>query len=228
MITLGIDEAGRGPAIGEMVVAAVAVTAAQAAQLHALGVADSKAFGASAQAKRRRAELAAAITQIAAFASYEVASVAVIDARVARNELNVLERELAATLISRAITHAGDCHHIVADGVNVFGPLREQFPQLVAHNGGEQAHVAVAAASIVAKVQRDALFELICQRYHNEFGPISGGGYLNAATRAFLSAYARAYGRLLPEARASWPYPFLADLVRHELRIGKKLTKPAA
>lgn len=218
-ITLGLDEAGRGPAIGEMVVAAVAVTEAQAARLRELGVADSKSFGAGVRAKQRRAELAIAIGDIAAFAQLEVATVDVIDARVAKGELNLLERELAATLIARAQAGVGPCARIVADGVNVFGPLRAAHPTLEAHNGGEAVHVAVAAASIIAKAKRDALYAEICARYEAEFGAIGGGGYLNEATRAFLLAYAKRHGRLLPEARTSWPYPFLAPYVASGLRI---------
>lgn len=219
MITLGIDEAGRGPAIGEMVVAAVAVTEAQAARLRDLGVADSKSFGAGARGKQRRAELATAIGEVAAFAQLEVASVEMIDARVAKGELNLLERELAARLIARVEGGAGACARIVADGVNVFGPLRATHPKLEAHNGGEAVHVAVAAASIVAKAKRDALYAEICARYAADFGAIAGGGYLNDATRSFLIAYAKRHGRLLPEARASWPYPFLAPYVATGLRV---------
>ncbi|MBK9072119.1 MAG: hypothetical protein IPL79_14110 [Myxococcales bacterium] len=219
MITLGIDEAGRGPAIGEMVVAAVAVTEAQALRLRALGVADSKSFGAGARAKSRRAELAAAIGDIADFAQLEVATVEVIDERVTRGELNVLERELATALIVRAEQRSGPCARIVADGTAVFGPLSSRHPALEAHNGGEDVHIAVAAASVIAKAKRDALYAEICARYADDFGEIRGGGYLNDATRAFLVAYAKLHGRLLPEARRSWPYPFLATYVTHELRI---------
>ena len=46
-----------------------------------------------------------------------------------------------------------------------------------------------------------------------ELGPITGGGYANAATRKWVRAYVEKYGRLPDEARRSWPYPFLADLL---------------
>ena len=44
-------------------------------------------------------------------------------------------------------------------------------------------------------------------------GPITGGGYANAATRKWVRAYVEKYGRLPEEARKSWPYPFVADLL---------------
>ena len=45
-LTLGIDEAGRGPAIGPMVMAAVAIDSKAAAALSRKGLRDSKSFGA--------------------------------------------------------------------------------------------------------------------------------------------------------------------------------------
>ncbi len=78
---------------------------------------------------------------------------------------------------------------------------------LEAVNDGEAAHVSVAAASILAKHARDQAFAEIASRYHEDFGPLGGGGYLNAPTRAFLDAYARRHGGLPPEARRSWGAP---------------------
>ena len=46
-----------------------------------------------------------------------------------------------------------------------------------------------------------------------KLGPITGGGYANAATRKWLRAYVEKYGRVPDEARKSWPYPFVADLL---------------
>ena len=66
---------------------------------------------------------------------------------------------------------------------------------------------------MVAKVIRDDRFNAIRARYEPELGPIAGGGYANAATRKWLRAYVERYGKLPDEARLSWPYPYLADLL---------------
>jgi ribonuclease HII len=66
---------------------------------------------------------------------------------------------------------------------------------------------------VIAKVIRDNRFHQIRQRYEPEFGPIAGGGYGNAATRKWVRAYVEKYGKLPDEARLSWPYPFVADLL---------------
>jgi len=219
-LTLGIDEAGRGPAIGPMVLAAVALDTAAARALTRAGLRDSKSYGAGAAARARRAALADEVRARARFVEVEVVEVAVIDDRVARGELNVLEREVAARLCAAAPA----CHRIIADGRRLFAALAARIERFECHDDGESRHASVAAASVVAKVRRDALFERIAARYAPDFGEITGGGYVNAATRRFLRAYVERHGRLPPEARRSWPHPYVADLLRDEPPAGPQLS----
>jgi ribonuclease HII len=200
--TLGIDEAGRGPVLGPLVMAGVCVRTRQAAGLTRAGVLDSKAFGAGDEAHARRGELDRRIRAAAESVVVRVIDVAEIDRRVRLHELNVLEREHAALIIERS----APARRIIADGERMFRALAGRFPHLVARDRGEEHHVAVAAASIVAKVRRDELFRCIVRRYAPEFGTIGGGGYENAATHAFLRAYVGRHGRLPPEARRSWSW----------------------
>jgi ribonuclease HII len=201
-LVLGIDEAGRGPALGAMVLAAVAVDPAAARRLSRAGVADSKSFGAGPEAHDKRLALYEIVCAHAAWISIDVCDVEVVDAYVARGALNVLERERAAAFIRAA----PPCRRIVADGRRLFGPLSAEFPHLEALDRAESHHVAVAAASICAKVRRDELFACIAARYAADFGLVAGGGYVNAATSAFARAYVRRHGTLPPEARHSWPW----------------------
>jgi ribonuclease HII len=226
-ITLGIDEAGRGPAIGPMVMAAVTLDTKAARKLTRAGLADSKSYGAGPAARTVRAELAARVRDVAIFATVEVVDVPEIDERVNRGELNVLEREVAARMIDRAPAR----DRIIADGARMFRPLALRYPELEAFDEGESRHASVAAASVLAKTLRDQLFEQIAARYTAEFGEITGGGYCNDATRKFLRAYAERYDDLPVEARRSWPYPYLRDLlgercmpVSPQLGLGLELT----
>jgi ribonuclease HII len=206
-LVLGIDEAGRGPALGAMVVAAVALEPSASRRLTRAGVADSKRFGWGEKARAMRSRLAALIEAHASYFSLEVCEVETIDAYVSRGALNVLERERAELLVRGAPA----CKRIVADGKSLFTALRGTFPHLEASDRAESKHVAVAAASILAKVRRDHLFALITARYEPEFGPIQGGGYVNARTRAFTDAYRTRFGTLPPEARTTWPWRDLGD-----------------
>jgi ribonuclease HII len=202
-LVLGIDEAGRGPALGPMVLAAVALDEKAAGLLASQGVRDSKAFGSSIRARRTRAMLKKSVQELASWVGLEVCSVETIDEYVRRRALNLLERERAVRLIERAPV----CGRIVADGHGLFSQLASRYPHLEARDRGESFHTAVAAASICAKAQRDSLFDEIAQRYQADFGPLRGGGYVNPRTHAFVAEYVRRHGHLPPEARVSWPWP---------------------
>lgn len=208
-LTLGIDEAGRGPAIGPMVIAAVAIDSRTAASLTRKGLRDSKAYGAGDDAHAIRTQLAREIRSRAVFVATIEVEHHEIDARVCRNELNVLERELATRLIEQAPA----CDKIIADGKRMFAALGMRFPQFLSVDRAEEHHASVAAASVVAKVIRDDRFNAIRRRYEPELGPITGGGYANAATRKWLRAYAERYRCLPEEARRSWPYHYLTDII---------------
>ena len=210
-LILGIDEAGRGPILGPMVMACVALRPRKAAGLTRAGVTDSKAFTGD-KAHQERLRLLPRILEAADHVALMVVDVAEIDRRCRDNGLNRLEQERAAHMIERAPT----ARRIVCDGERLFRPLQARWPHLEALDHGELQHAAVAAASIVAKVRRDQLWIKICRRYAPDFGDElvgAGGGYVNAPTRAFLRAYIARHRRLPPEGRRSWPWEFARDLL---------------
>jgi ribonuclease HII len=212
-LTLGIDEAGRGPAIGPMVMAAVALDSKAAAALTRKGLCDSKAYGAGDDAHALRKELAAEVRLRAKFVIHIEVEHTEIDQRVCRGELNVLERELASQMIEEAKGALDVIDKIIADGKRMFAPLCQRFERFESHDRAEEKHAAVAAASVVAKVIRDDQFNQIKRQYEDQLGPIAGGGYANAATRKWLRAYVELHGKLPAEARLSWPYPYVIDLI---------------
>ena len=122
--TLGIDEAGRGPVLGPMVMAGVCVRTRSAAALTRAGVVDSKAFGVGPDAHARRTELAARVRAVAESVVVRVVDVATIDRRVRLHELNVLEREQATEIIEGS----APARRIVADSARMFGPLQGPLP----------------------------------------------------------------------------------------------------
>ena len=216
-LTLGIDEAGRGPAIGPMVMAAVALDSRSAAALTRAGLCDSKTYGAGEEAHAIRCELDKMIRSRAKFVTTVEVEHTEIDERVSRGELNVLEREIASRLIEKAQADLGaleiSIDKIIADGKRMFAPLCQRFERFESHDRAEEKHASVAAASVVAKVIRDDRFNKIKQQYELELGPIMGGGYANAATRRWLRAYVERHNKLPAEARLSWPYPYVIDLI---------------
>jgi ribonuclease HII len=207
--TLGIDEAGRGPVLGPMVMAAVCLDTRGARLLTRAGLRDSKLFGATDKGRQRRSTLADMVRELALHVEVRVVDVAEIDRRVRRKELNALEREVAEVLIRQAPT----ADRIIADGKRMFHPLAARHANLTALDKAESRHASVAAASVMAKTRRDQIMEDILARYRPLFGDIRGGGYGNEATRRFLRAYATRFGCLPPEARRSWPYAYLEDIL---------------
>ena len=59
----------------------------------------------------------------------------------------------------------------------------------------------------------------IAARYDAEFGPIRGGGYVNAATADFLRRYHARYRRLPDETRRSWGWEVLNELEPRRLSL---------
>jgi ribonuclease HII len=219
MRLIGIDEAGRGPVLGPLVMAAVAVTPEQEAELARMGIRDSKKYGAGRAAQSRRLHARPIVEARCVWRIVEF-DPATVDRYVAEGRLDDLEREGALRLLDEIGATQED--RILCDGQPIFGRLVDRWPNLIAENKADATHVCVSAASILAKVRRDEAMTEIERRYAPEFGIIEGNGYVNDKTRAFLEAYERAYGELPLEARKSWTWrkkptvvdgPNIADLL---------------
>ena len=161
-MNIGVDEAGRGPVIGPLVVCAFASTSQS--QLRELGVKDSKDLS-----KKKREELFAILKEMPH--NVVVCSPERID--ISEN-LNNLEVELFAEALS--IMPEGE---IMLDACDVNA---ERFAKNVsrlsdkfchAEHKADENHPEVSAASIIAKVTRDRLIAEIS----NELGFDIGSGY---------------------------------------------------
>jgi ribonuclease HII len=211
MRLIGIDEAGRGPVLGPMVMAAVLLTTEQEAELRKLGIQDSKKYGSGQKAKTARL---AALPAVLSRCEHRVVvfEPEVIDRYVRQGRLDDLEREGALLLLNKIGAATND--RIICDGAPIFGRLsQDRWPNFVAENKADARHVCVSAASIVAKVRRDELMDEIVRKYETEFGKITGGGYVNEGSRKFLEAYEAKHGELPPEARRSWTWRKKPDFV---------------
>lgn len=167
MVVAGVDEAGRGPLAGPVVAAAVIL--ADGVEIE--GIRDSKVLS-----EKRRESLAVLIRQRAAAFALGAADVAEIDA------LNILRASLLA--MSRAVAALEVApHRVLVDGDHL-PAVRCEARAIV---GGDQRIPAVSAASILAKVARDAMMVELDRRYP-EYGFARHKGY---ATEAHLEALER-------------------------------------
>jgi ribonuclease HII len=79
---------------------------------------------------------------------------------------------------------------------------------LTAEHGADEEYAVVGAASVVAKVERDAHVAALAEKYRGEFGAAFGdvgSGYPHdSATREFLETFVAEQGCLPDCARRSW------------------------
>jgi ribonuclease HII len=158
----GVDEAGIGPLAGPVVAAAVVFPAGVGLE----GVDDSKRL-----TPRRRRVLAAAIRETAACHSVAVVDPLEID------RLNIYQAGLLA--MRRAVEGLiPSAELLLVDGRRIPGL---DLPQERWIRGDARCH-AIAAASILAKTERDAMMEELDARYPG-YGFASHKGYATAAHR---------------------------------------------
>ncbi len=198
-VILGIDEAGRGPAIGDMVYAAAMVRLGDHARLVACGVADSKTLDERARnACRTKLEaLADATVSEAPQTGFRalvlpVSPEAISEAMFGRSSgrtLNTLSHEAAIALIKRATLMCRGA--LAAVFVDTVGPpatyerlLKGRFPHLIVKvsKKADSIFPVVSAASIFAKTDRDAG---IARAYPR--GDVGSGYPSDERTRAFLN-----------------------------------------
>jgi len=192
----GVDEAGRGPVLGPMVVAGVMVVDDNL--LREMGVKDSKQL-----TRKRRKELLGEITRMAAIET-AVISHADIDDQRARISLNLVEVGAFASVVNRL---SPDIAYLDSVDVNTKRFKEMVASQLVCGSRIESEHKAderypvVSAASIVAKEIRDTMMDEISE----ELGLPVGSGYASdPITRRFIESWLKDNGDLPPYTRRSW------------------------
>lgn len=192
----GVDEAGRGPVIGPLVVCGVACESD--VPLRQLNVRDSKKLSAE-----RRESL---VPEIQRVCRTEIVVVPAEDIDAIRKEmtLNDLEAKLFATVIERLHPKVAYVDSADVDEHEFKKAILRALPfelDLVSKHGADDLFPVVSAASIVAKVRRDAAIRDI----EVEIGEKIGSGYSHdAETIAFLERWVREKGMLPPHTRASW------------------------
>ena len=199
---LGIDEAGRGPVLGPMVLAGLWVNQSDLPLLKSLQVQDSKLFANNPTALKRRKSIA---IQLMADFQHHLISVDAqeIDQFVSCGPgLNALEQEKASKII-----HSYPAKQVILDGATLFGPLVKSGVQ--AQNKADRDFLVVAGASIIAKEARDQQLKQLFAPYIDRFGPILGGGYANGQTLLFVNWHLQEYGELPPFYRQSYHWKAL-------------------
>jgi ribonuclease HII len=199
MIIAGVDEAGRGPVLGPLVVAGVILKEPTVKKIQEMGLKDSKQL-----TPEKRNELYTIIQEKALDIKVTILPAAQIDQqRFSAISLNKIEItamiEILRSLKGWKKAYVDACdpnarrfqvtlrNHLQAD--------------VIAEHFADKFYPIVSAASVVAKVVRDQ--EVL--KAHKEFDYDFGSGYCHdPKTNEFLTAYLKQHDCLPSIARKSW------------------------
>jgi ribonuclease HII len=204
-LVCGVDEAGRGPVIGPLMLACAVFDSNGAQRLRELSVKDSKKV-----TPERRSYLEPLIKSIAV--EYVVAGIspAEIDIQRKRKSLNDIEAlkvaEMLLSMNSRPDRIILDAADSVAEnyGRRIIGHLQRldknfAVPEVVSEHKADDTYIEVSAASILAKVERDRQVGFLREKYGN-----FGSGYPSDETTQSYVKKAVKDGDLPAFIRRSW------------------------
>ncbi len=198
----GIDEAGRGPVIGPLVICGVLFEKNMNGHLRSIGVRDSKTL-----TPKRRRNLAAQVLKIAGKVEFEVISAEVIDRlRTKGISLNDIEVDGFVAVLKRlrpseVYVDAADVDaRRFGDNLADKSGLGKDGCLLISEHKADSRYHIVSAASILAKEERERRLSLM----HEEFGDF-GSGYPNdPKTVAFIQSLLKADEDLPLVVRRTW------------------------
>jgi ribonuclease HII len=195
----GVDDAGRGCVIGPLVIAGVLVSLEGLRELEETGIIDSKLLS-----PRRREKLAKEIEEIALATKVIKVSPSEVDEAVLRGRrLNLVEAKYMAVVINKLRPNI-----VYVDASDVRpGRFESQIRnflegevEMICEHKADLRYPVVSAASIIAKVNRDAEIK----RLHEKYGDF-GSGYPNdPRTIKFLRRWISRYGKYPGIVRKSW------------------------
>ncbi|AGK61070.1 RNase HII [Archaeoglobus sulfaticallidus PM70-1] len=192
----GIDEAGKGPVIGPMVVCCYAIDKDRLNELERLGVKDSKKL-----TKKRREKIAEELKSIGSY-------------RVLKFEPQQLDELMEEKTINEILYDA--CEKLIrkvkpdmvfVDSFDVMSSRLEnrlgntfKSCKVRCEHKADDKYPVVASASIIAKVERDKKIEKLKEIY----GDFGSGYASDPRTIDFLRDYLRKKGHFPPIVRKKW------------------------
>jgi ribonuclease HII len=198
----GVDDAGRGPIIGPLVIAGVLLDDKDLSRLVDSGVKDSKRLSPC-----RREELAAEIKKLAL--KYHVAMLSpteidiVVETGKKLHKLNRLEAQTMAkviTILKPDVAYV-DASDVLADRFKQHVAENLTFKvQIISEHKADAKYPIVSAASIIAKVERDRALSALQEKYGN----IGCGYATDPNTIKFLEKWIRKFGSYPDFVRKSW------------------------
>jgi len=214
----GLDEAGRGPVLGPLILCGICFRETELRFLREIGVKDSKKLS-----PKRREELASILKErCGSFKIIELSPQEIdgrMKKRISLNQLELLKfvdiaNELKANKI---FVDAADTDEI-RFGNTLKAKLKYSPEQVISKHRADDIYPVVSAASILAKVKRDEIIENI----KAEYGNIGSGYPSDSITINFLRKWIQKNRTPPPFARVSWKTT--KDILDKEVN-NKKITQ---
>jgi len=201
----GIDDAGRGPIIGPLVIAGVLIREDEKTKLANLGVKDSKML-----TPESRTRLSAKIRAFTSTISVHEIQPEEIDDVVLHAEklrkLNYLEAKVMAQVVkdlkpSKVYVDASDVNETrYGENIREFLPEELKNIRIISEHHADRTYPIVSAASIIAKVTRDS----VIANLHLRYGDFGSGYITDPKTIEFLKSWRRTHTEFPPIVRLSW------------------------
>ncbi|KAF2069241.1 hypothetical protein CYY_009441 [Polysphondylium violaceum] len=211
-VSISIDEAGKGSALGPLVVSVVVLDAATEQYLKRMGVKDSKMLS-----KAKRETLYDVILEQAIYCQSIHLSAEEIDKRRHSYTLNQIEANLFYQLIQdciKALPQDQPCNIFIdsiENNATAFSlPFVHSFPQpiynITCETKADSNYTSVGAASIIAKVERDRYIENLEVLMNEKIG----SGYPSDSTTI---KFIKKFYHNTVELRKSWNLSFLDGIL---------------
>lgn len=197
----GVDEAGRGPVIGPMIIAGV--TFEDDFKLKEHRVKDSKQLSPA-----KREELAKIIKKIAL--NFEILLIPAKDIDDMRKVMTLNEIEVNAFIKIISKLRPEICYVDSVDvnenrfGRNISSTLSFK-TTIISKHKADEIYPIVSAASILAKSRREEEIKKIANELESKINLPLGSGYpADPITKKFFKTWLDRYGKLPPHTRHSW------------------------
>jgi len=193
----GVDEAGRGPVMGPLVICGISIDKDDL--LRKLGVKDSKKLS-----RTQREDLSEKIARVTS--GIEIVEITASEIDILREEmtLNKLEVKVFASIIKKLAPQTAYVDAADVDEKRFADDIIQEIGspvEIISRHKADDTYPVVSAASILAKVRRDEQV----RRIEEEIGEPIGSGYTSDPnTIRFLESWIERYDRLPPHTRKSW------------------------
>ncbi len=198
MNILGIDEAGRGPVIGPLIVAGIVIPDDKIPVLERMGIKDSKKL-----TPTRRKVLSRKLKNMFEYETVEITAQDIDNLRASDVNLNEIEKIAMLKIIDKL-----DYDCVIIDSVDIKPErLKNEIQsivgniEIISEHKADDKYIQVAAASIVAKYERDSIIENLKKEYR-KIGEIGSGYPSDPKTKRFLENFT--YEEMPKIVRKSW------------------------